>query len=153
MSNIIDIIVHSHKYGSQVMVVLDEPLSFVYEREGDYLIAEDGGFFSFYGYSPPTSCFQAFGGRKFEIPMKDGSIIEATGEWWDCTPPNYDGRVYSWGVSSIDELNECYVFCSGYVDKTLADKWLAKNEPSNNYYKYDKRSPNFGEHKLKAPEE
>ena len=86
---IIDVIHHKNKYGVQVFHVLDRMPNFIYARYGRWLLGEDSGFFNFYFYNKPSKGFEAFAGRKFTIPMKDGSGIEATGEWWHGIKPDY----------------------------------------------------------------
>ena len=145
MVKIIDIIKHKDKYGgSRIIIVVDDPPSFKYERVGDLLVGEDSGFFNFYKHVKPSKHYQAFAGRKFDIPLKDGSIEKAHGQWWDHLPSDYYKLLYSVGVASIQQLNDCYVFRSMKVDREIVDDWLSKNDPSNNYYKYDKRSNNYG---------
>ena len=90
---IIDIIDHTNKYSVQRFVVLNRSPNFMYEREGKWLIAEDSGFFNFYYYDRPCPNWEAFAGRKFNIKMKDGSIEEAYGQWWDGVPEDYQGLV------------------------------------------------------------
>ena len=145
MAKIIDIILHKNKYSTQWCVVLDEPLKFLYERKGDFLIAEDAGFFSFYKYGKYNHINnQAFGGRKFDIPMKNGSVEKASGQWWHDMPDDYAGLLYSVGYGTVEGLEKCNVFYSGRVDPEAVDKWMAENEASNNYNKYAKNSADYG---------
>jgi len=141
---IIDIIDHQNKYFKQRFLVLNREPQYLYEREGIWLIGEDSGFFSFYKYDKPSVGFFAFAGRKFNIPMKDGSIEKAYGQWWDGTPDDYSGLIYETGYGTPDGLSKCNVFCSIRVDQIIVDKWLFKNEPSNNYNRYNKRHIDFG---------
>lgn len=132
----------------QRFIVTDRKPVFVYERKGIWLIAEDSGFFGFYKYDPPGHSWRAFGGREFDIPLKNGSIEKAYGQWWDYMPPDHNGLLIETGYGTPEELSKCNVFCSVRVDPLLIDKWLAKNEPSNNYHRYDKRHKDFGKHKI-----
>lgn len=146
---ILDVIVHRNKDYSQLFVVTDRKPEYKYERKGKWLIAEDSGFFSFYKYDRPSRGFQAFAGRKFDIPMVDGTVEKAHGQWWDGVPKDYQGLLISPGVATLEELESCYVFYGGRCcDREILDAWLSENEPSNNYEKYDKRSKAFGEHKI-----
>ena len=129
-----DIILH----GSQISLVLDEYPVFKYERKGDWLIAEDRGFYSFFGYASPSRHFKAFGGREFDIPLINGEIVKANGQWWDSMPDGYD-HVIMVGISTLERLSRCYVFNSGRVDRALVDEWLKTNEPSRDYRKYEKK--------------
>ncbi|MCK5609458.1 hypothetical protein KAR91_46725 [Candidatus Pacearchaeota archaeon] len=141
---IIDIIDHRNKYGIQRFVVLNRSPVYVYERKGKWLIAEDSGFFNFFYYDNPSGRFYAFAGRKFEIPMKDGSIEKAYGQWWHGIPEDYQGLVAYTAYGIPEELSKCNVFASVSVDPLIIERWLSKNEPSNNYNKYDKRHSDFG---------
>lgn len=151
MTEIIDIIKHRNKYGTQIFLVVDTPVSIKYERAGDLLVGEDSGFFNFYIKRQPTKHFQAFAGREFDIPLANGGVEKAHGQWWDHLPSDYEGLVYSLGVSSLCELEKCYVFYSTKVDKKLVDEWLSKNDASNNYRKYDKTSNDYGKHRIVSP--
>lgn len=144
---IIDIIHHKNKYGTQIFHVLERMPLFIYERKGNYLIGEDSGFFNFYGYEAPFGRFKAFAGRKFDIPMKDGSLIRANGQWWDSVPPDYNGLLVRVNIGTVEALNKCNVFCG-----IMADPCILKQttDPSNNYHKYDKKHPDFGKHRIKS---
>ncbi len=151
---ILDIIDHRHKYGTQRELVVDRMPSLVYEqRSRVLLVGHDSGCFGFYGYETPGPTWKAFCGRKFEIPMVDGSVIEASGQWWDPgLPADFQGLLYSYGMNTIAGLAQCCVFMSGIlIDCLIVDAWLAKNEPSNNYHKYDKRHEDFGKHRIVSP--
>lgn len=145
---VVDVIHHRNQNYTQQMLVLDRMPEFVYEREGNFLIAEDSGFFGFYGYERSGPNWKAFGGDKFDIPLKNGSIIKADGQWWDSVPSDYSELVISIGIKTIERLEECYVFSYGYVDPLIVDNWLSTNDPSNNYNKYDKRNIDYGKHHI-----
>lgn len=135
-----DIIHHKGQYSTQIFVVVDKMPELLYTRNGSYLIGEESGFYNFYGLSPASKGFSAFGGREFDIPLKDGGVEKARGQWWNSTPEEYMTEEYvSVGVSTKELLNNCYVFSSMIISKDRLDSWLEKHEPSNNYYKYDKR--------------
>ena len=132
MPKIIDVI-HTNK---QIFIVLDELPNFVYERRGKFLEAEDSGFFNFYKFDLFGNN-KAFGGRRFDIPLKDGSVEKAHGQWWDSVPNDYYGLLYNVGISTLDKLANCYVFHSGKIDKKILDEWLRENAPSKDYHKYN----------------
>jgi len=141
---IVDIIHHRNKDSTQQMLVLNRYPIFLYERVGQYLIAEDEGFFHFYGYGACSPGWKAFGGREFDIPMRDGSIVKAVGQWWDAIPKDYYGLLTYPGIATVEQLNKCNVFHGGYVDPVLVENWLAAFTPSNNYDKYCKGHANYG---------
>lgn len=148
---IVDVIKHKNKHSTQTFVVTDREPVFLYQKEQNLLIAEDSGFFRFYRYEKPVGRFEAFAGRKFEIPMADGELLEASGQWWDHFPQDYRELLDSVGTSSPDSLAECNVFCGRYVDLELISDWLKKNEPSNNYNKYRKNHPDYMKHTIESP--
>ena len=148
MIQIIDVIKHKNKYSTQTMIVIDKHPEFKYKRVGDMLIAEDSGFFSFYKYKKPSKNWEAFAGREFDIHLDSGEIEKAYGQWWDHLPEDYSDLVYCFGTQTEEGLARCNVFHSSKVDKVLVDEWLADNEPSNNYHKYDTKNKDYGEHKI-----
>jgi len=144
---IIDIIHHKNKYATQVFHIVDRMPSFLYERDGKWLVGEDSGFFNFYYYNRPSPNWRAFAGRKFDIPMKDGTIEQANGQWWSGMKPDYQGLLSSVGIGTPEKLGKCNVFTGMWVDSHLVRHTI---NPSNNYYKYDKGSCDFGKHKIES---
>lgn len=144
MPKILDVIISSG-YGSysgyrQTFVVIDRPLHFIYERKGHALVANDGGFYSSYYHGRPSASWQAFAGRKFDVPMMDGTVIKASGEWWyGGHEKNAPEEIVSVGVATLDQLLDCYVFSAGYISKVKLDTWLRENTPGTIYRWYDKR--------------
>jgi len=149
---IVDIIDHRHKYGVQVEVVLSRYPKLVFERDSCGLIAFDDCVYQFYGYEQPGPHWKAFGGRKFDIPMADGSVTHADGQWWDVLRREFREDLYSHGLNTVERLHECYVFFGGmHIDRSVVDEWRKHNEPSNNYHKYDKRHKDYGKHRIVSP--
>ena len=140
---IIDFIKHKNAYSHQYFLVVDREPEYLYEKKGNWLIGEDSGFFNFYYHEAPSSNFQAFAGRSFDIMMKDGSTIKACGQWWHGVPNDFSDLVYNFGCNTPENLHSCNVFRSGSVDKDIVDNWLLGNEISNNYNRYNKRHPDF----------
>jgi len=147
---ILDVIHHRNRYYTQRFLVLNRRPVFCYERVDGWLIAEDSGFFDFYHYGRPSGGFVAFAGRKFDIPMQDGSTEKAYGQWWFGTPPDYRELVYGTAYGTPEGLAKCNVFCSIAVDRDIVDAWLSENTPSNNYFKYKKGHSDFGEHMIES---
>lgn len=145
MPEIIDVIIHrTNGFAggdfNQVFVVVDKMPNFVFERKGNCLTASDGGFYETYYYERPFGRFQAFCGRAFDIPLKDGTVEKAHGQWWDGKhQENAPEPIVSIGYSTIEQLQRCYVFVGGHISKAKFDKWMETNEPSTNYRKYEKR--------------
>jgi hypothetical protein len=86
--------------------VLNRSPNFLYRRDGSRLVAEDGPFISCYQHSLPSGRFKAFAGRKFSIPLGDGTFEEASGQWWDSHLEGMTSCTYN---TKADLLN-CYVY-------------------------------------------
>ena len=149
MSEIVDVIIHPchgiYKGFKQTFVVIDRPLRFLYEHrykthEDDCLVASDDGWYDCLFYERPDKNWRAFSGREFDIPMKDGTVVKASGQWWDGRhQENAPEPIISVGVATIDQLNNCYAFSSGHVSKVKLEKWLSENAPCTVYDWYDIR--------------
>lgn len=140
MPQIIDAIkTTSELYGTHFYLVLDKEPEFLYERRNQNLVASDDGFYSCYHYEQPKHS-RAFAGREFDIPLKDGPVIKANGQWWDGGHrKNAPEPITSIGYKTIEGLNRCYVFIAGHISTEKLNAWLNENEPSSDYHKYDKR--------------
>lgn len=138
---IIDVIVRTDNYGNtNYYVVLDRYPEFKFKRiQKGYLLAEDNGVFQAYKYGAPSGSFKAFAGRKFNINMEDGSIVEAWGQWWDTGVIGIYEELTQVGYSTIDRLKKCYVFTGGTMRLSEIKNWLDNNPYSIDYYKYDNR--------------
>jgi len=140
---ILDIIVNKH---DQIFLLLDRMPELLYIRKDSWLGASDSGFYKFY-YHHRDPHAKAFAGRTIHIPLLDGTIIEATGQWWDGIHPDYTDLKLV-GVGSFEKLRKCYVFCGYKVRLDIIQKALSDFTPSNNYYRYDIKSKNYGIHTL-----
>lgn len=109
-----------------------------YEREGRKLVGRDGPFLNTYAYGRPSKGWEAFGGRKFDIPMLDGSVTNAFGQWWSAVS---NGAV-SVNYGTIDELKRCYVYSSISCDsehfKKLVEDYNSEKGFYYNYRDYEK---------------
>lgn len=93
--------------------VLNRAPKFLYERQGNDLIATDGPFTAVYRYELPCGRFKAFAGREFDIPMLDGSTIKASGQYW---ASGLEGHLeVTWSIE--ERLRDCYVFFGGAMAK------------------------------------
>ena len=131
------------KFNDGEAFVLSRKPIFVYELIGKYLWAEDSGFVNCFHYDRPSPGFFAFGGRKFELPMVDGSVTKCYGQWWD---GGMNAVAEMLGVelchvtnSTKEKLIKCYVYsgCSGNVEaiKKLRDEYAGCVYPYNDYRK------------------
>ena len=109
----------------QHFLVVDKIPEVLFERVGSYLIGEKDGFHQCYGLSGGVGS-GAFANREFEIPMKDGSFVKAQGQWWDCSYPGWkDKKFGDYGVNTIDNLRECFVFYGGYsISQEFIDDFM-----------------------------
>ena len=131
---IVDVIDHKSGYGIQRFVVLNRMPKKLYEQKGRWLVGNDGPIWDVLEISPGST--KAFGGRKFDLQMKDGSVFNCVGQVWASSNKELTPPVYALAASTAAELYRCNVFCSALIEKTLVDEWLAVNRPSNNYEKY-----------------
>lgn len=126
--------------GREALVVRDD-IYFEYEKYGDIIIGidETDTFLVVYVYDWPSKGFKAFGGREFDIELKDGEIIHCNGQWW------YGGAnkaievlgrdIISVAVGSVNELTETYVFNSMYMFKDKLEELIYSYE--GRLYEYD----------------
>lgn len=97
--------------GGEALVLNRAPRP-LYEFSGKDLIGRDGPFIDVLKYDPPSGRFKAFAGREFDVPMADGSMVKASGQYWSA---GLKGAVdAAWGTES--GLKNCYVFKSGSWD-------------------------------------
>lgn len=134
---IIDVIVTYGLYGGgkpRYHVLVSRLPDYVYVKDGIRLTAHDSGFYDFLGISAGSK--DAFGGRKFDIRLSDGTTYHCSGQVWACGSSASE-PVVNVGIGTVEDLHKCYVFSGGYISKAKLDAWLATNKPSRNYYKYD----------------
>jgi len=116
------------KFNSDEALVLSEKPVITYERYGNVLLGMDeyGVFLDSYVYKRPSDRFRAFGGRKFDIPMSDGSIIKADGQWWDAGHEEFEeklgSKVLHVTAHEVKSLKSCYVFCGYLADQEEYEK-------------------------------
>ncbi|HAV37428.1 MAG TPA: hypothetical protein DCX52_13930 [Massilia sp.] len=141
---IIDVILHYNTISKnpQVMVVIDRMPDFVYAQEGTQLMANDSGFYDLLNIAGGTN---AFGGRKFDIKLQDGTALHCHGQVWSGTVTPNPAMVRDMeavkevGINTIEGLKECHVYCAGLISLAKLNDWLARNQPSYDYDKYDPR--------------
>ena len=115
------------KFNQDEALVLDKEPVIKYENHEKYLFGLDeyGVFANSYYYDTPSTHFQAFAGRKFKIPMTDGTFIDAYGQWWDGGSKAFSEAL---GVNllhvtykTIDALKKmlCLLRCFGIRKRTI----------------------------------
>lgn len=116
------------KFNDREALVLDKFPRVKYERHGGYLfgIDEYGVFVNVYYYEEPSGRFQAFAGHEFDIPMVDGTVTKAKGQWWDggadALATFLGGKIIRVIIRAIKDLQECYVFSGLWADKIEYEK-------------------------------
>lgn len=150
--NIVDVIDHRNEYATQRMLVVNRFPKPLFTKDSRGLIGVDDCVHQFYKYERPGPGWEAFAGREFDIPMADGTVEHAKGQWWDVSRKEFRDTTYDLGMATIEQLKECYVFYGGkHIDRAIVDVWLAENTPSNNYNKYDERHATFRQHQIVSP--
>jgi hypothetical protein len=111
------------KFNDGEALVLNEHPIIKYEKHGNYLFGIDqyGVFVNVYFYDKPSPNWQAFAGRKFNIPMADGTFIEAEGQWWDGGTDELGkalgSEIIPVTINTRQDLENCYVFCGLRADE------------------------------------
>ena len=123
------------KRGSKILAVVkfNDGEAFVLEKTPDLkytkydnktIVGTDGCFLDCYYYERPIkpinpnwSGWQAFGGRKFDLELTDGTVEHCYGQWWSGVSEKarevINDDIVSITACSIDKLKKCYVF-NGY---------------------------------------
>lgn len=134
---ILDIIQYHH--GGQ-NYVFDEIPALTYERRGRFLIGSDdtGTFWDILCYGRERDL--AFGGREFDLPMKDGSVTHCAGEWWQSNPTSAAEYVpedlEEIGARTLEALKKRYIFSSYLIVKSKLDSMLAAFFEGHINYQY-----------------
>ena len=123
--------------------VLNHSPEYVYERDGNILWAHDTGFYSVYAYDRPSERWQAFAGRKFDLPLKDGGVEHCHGQWWDGGQAKLSEKLgitlESVTIETISGLQKCYVFCGSSIESEYREKLRTEYTGCvYPYYEYEK---------------
>lgn len=107
------------KFNQGEAFVLSEPVSLTWESHANKttLLGRDGHFIDCLFYDSPSKGFYAFGGRKFDITLKDGEVINCYGQYWSGISKKaievIGEPIVSVTACFIGDLKRCYVF-SGF---------------------------------------
>lgn len=132
-------------------VVVSRALKYIYSRTpneqqhyyrgpvpSSRFTGKDGDFYDFLAGTGGKG--DAFAGRTFDIELDDGTKFHCAGDVWSVGPaPGMD--VAHVGVASQEQLNRCYVFCGGEIERRVLQEWLANNTPKSEYYALDPNEP------------
>lgn len=147
-------------YGHKIVYVLNKKPKFVYHRvDSNTIVGEaDGIFYNCYYYeqcggNPNFGGNYAFGGNKFDIPLDDGNVIHAYGQWWGGVKESAKKYINkeldrNFAYSTIDELKRCYAFCG--LDGGIAEDALEslRSKYHGKVYRYDEYRKIIKQHKL-----
>lgn len=140
MINIIDVIIAPFSTNCDqpcYSVIVDRMPVFLYETADDvHFYANDDGFYANY-HKKHDRHADAFAGREFKIPMKDGTFLEAKGQYW-AGGNGYTEPVREVGINTIDGLHKSHIYYSGCVSEKKLNDWLANNKHSVCRNKYEK---------------
>jgi hypothetical protein len=131
------------KFNDHTAFVFDEMPELLYTQHTSCLIGEGGIFYNFLFYDRPGRNWKAFAGRKFELPLKNGGVVECAGQWWDGRNAEsleiIKSKVVRITCATPDKLAACYVFWGRYADEqqlnTLRKEYKG---PIYEYWDYEK---------------
>jgi hypothetical protein len=122
------------KFNDHFAIVLDTPPILEYTKisglygAGGLLYGTDGIFYECYRYETPFKNWEAFAGRKFDIPLHDGTIEHCYGQWWhgghDKIEKLLGITLCSVTYSTIEKLKNCYVFSGDAADSVKFEELL-----------------------------
>lgn len=136
---IIDIV----KFNDRHAYVFNEIPVRTYEKHDELLIGSDDSktIIGCLYYSVPMGQYSpyAFGGRKFDLPMKDGTTTHCWGQYWDGGVRDCE-KVLGFELceliaSTRENLSKCYVFTSLYANKEKLQKLIDDFVSGNPDYK------------------
>ena len=121
--------------------MFENKVKYTYYRHDDLIIGIDQSdlLIKCYVKKPCSKGNKAFGGRKFEIKLQSGEIIECHGQWWD---GGYNKAAEKLGKELIRvaykdkrSLKDCYVFRSAKAIKNKLDNLI--KDYDGKVYKHD----------------
>lgn len=122
--------------GKSKFLVFDEMPDKISTKYGDdTIIGRIGGVF--YDFlAKRNERREAFGGRKFDIVLDNGEIEKCEGQWWDAVTDrareelekegNPLSKMVLIGVSSVDRLLDCYVYCGLWASESKIKEMIAE---------------------------
>lgn len=134
------------KSGGTSFFVLNRRVQYSYTKiDRETIIGEDEGVLCFYKRDDMALPFgmRAFAGRKFTLPLTDGTSEQCSGQWWDAMSTSARelfplDSLCSFPHATIDELRKCYVFCGGACEKQWLEKLVAEYKGAvYEYWEYE----------------
>lgn len=128
---------HKNKDG-HLYIMVDNIPKVTYEKVGlSYVGSDDEGYFSDYlKYERGYGNFLAFAGRELSIDMKDGSTETIKNHWWASGFYDQEHDYIGVGLSTLDKLQDCFVFCSYYIRKDKLETLVERYLKDNTFYEY-----------------
>ena len=131
---------YKNKYG-YLYIMVDKIPKLTYEKVGvSYVGSDNEGYFNDclkYGYG---SNFIAFVGKEIHIELKDGTIEILKNHWWAYwqTYENYnkEHKYIDIGLSTLEKLQDCFVFCSYKIRKDKLDVLIEEYLKDTNFCDY-----------------
>jgi hypothetical protein len=132
------------KFNDGVAFALKDKITFTYYKQGNLIIGLDPTctFVNCYFYSRPSFGFEAFGGRKFDITLENGEVINCDGQWWD---GGYTKAAELLGeelvhatYNDVESLKNCYVFYgSSAIKNKIEEMKSTYNRDIQGYWEYE----------------
>lgn len=137
-------IVEIVKFNDRCAFVFDEMPAITYEKHGDLLIGSDDSktIIDCLHLEVPKGRKEygayAFGGREFDLPMKDGTTTHCWGQWWEGRSKEC-GAVLGFELCALtastkDKLKNCYVFNGYSANRVKLEKLIEKFNAENPDY-------------------
>lgn len=108
-----------HPMYKKTCFLLDKPPTFIYEDDANSrraLVATDyeTGLMSRYIFQQSGPGFKAFAGREFDIPLTNGEVVHADGNWWYGGFPSTSHKEISYlTLGEVRESgNKSLLFCA-----------------------------------------
>lgn len=135
----------ARRYGNtHCYCLFDEIPEITYEKIGSSYVGsacdEDGSviFSRHLGYD---SYGKAFCGRELTLHMKDGTYQKIKDYWYDCGHYKAHGEFIDIGGGTLEDLQDCYVYCGYNINKDTFQKMLDdyySREKEYEYYEIEK---------------
>lgn len=128
---------HKNKNGHLYLMVNEIP-KITYEKVGlSYVGSDDEGYFNDYlRYEYGSGSFVAFAGREISIELKDSTIQTLKNHWWASGHYDKEHEYVEVGLSTLEKLQNCFVFCSYSIRKDKLEKMIEEYLRDNIFYDY-----------------
>lgn len=135
------------KFNHGEAIVLDEMPEMIYTKHDQItIVGKAGPFHVTYGKNHEAG-LKAFAGRKFELPLNDGTIEYCSGQWWDAMTAkaksvllqNDADEIVSVTANTADSLKKCYVYYGYKSVRSEYEKLRSEyTGPVYEYHEYEK---------------